>query len=98
MYWSFDNVTTIYDTHLSLSDAMIVECCKAIAPSCLSHTGAHEIIDFKPGNGHLPEIPKKLVILEVSNGLSTVGPAWFSGDPSDLHWFKSKPANVYKIG
>ena len=41
---------------------------------------------------------KKMVTLEVSNGLSTTGPAWFPGDPSDLHWFKNKPANVYKIG
>ena len=47
---------------------------KVLSHVDLKYTGEYEIKSFDPDNGYLPDVSKKLILIEVSNGLSTVGP------------------------
>lgn len=80
MYWRIDNSTyiTIQDRNGTLPIDTVVGCFKeAIIPILLHHL-SHTVLDFTATNDHLPDVPKKLIVFRVDNGLSTVGPVWAS--------------------
>jgi len=97
LYWKFDDFATYYDTKNILSEDDIIGIVKlALEHIELEYTGKYSINSFDPGNGHLLGVGKKLVIVEVSNGLIVVGPIWVSSPPEEM--FKKVPTSYYKIG
>ncbi len=95
--WSFDNYRTYWDVNGLTPEETFVDCIKeSLSHTDLKYTGKYEIKLFDPGNGYLPDVNKKLILIEVSNGLSTVGPTWSSGPPEEM--FKNKqPEASFKI-
>jgi len=97
MYWTFDELITFFDVSGDIPEKSIVESVKVILPENLTYTGGCTVQSFDPKNGHLPDTKKKLVIIDVSNGLSTVGPIWSSGTPEKQVQGKT-PKTYYKLG
>nr|QBK85967.1 MAG: hypothetical protein LCMAC101_05620 [Marseillevirus LCMAC101] len=97
LYWSFDNYRTFWDVNGLTPEKAFVDCAKeSLSHIDLKYTGNYEIKSFDPGNGYLPDVNKKLILIEVSNGLSAVGPIWSSGAPEEM--FKNKqPMGSFQI-
>ena len=96
MYWHYDEYFTLLFRD-EIAEEHLINAIKAITPKNVTYT-EYTIREFDPENGHLPGTKKMLVIFEVSDGLTNVGPAWVGGGTPEKHLKGKVPTGYYHIG
>lgn len=97
MYWTLDKYYTILFTPHDIEESdLLIKIIKIVMPKNLEYV-SHTISIFDPQNGHLPDVPKKLISFTVRNGLTQVGPVWAPAS-SPGEFLKNKiPTGYYSI-
>lgn len=96
MFWHNDEYFTVL-VNVEVPEDKIVGVIKCVAPQNVTHI-KHTIRDFDPKSKHLPETKKMLVVLEVSDGLTKVGPIWMGSVSPEEYLRDVVPSGYYKIG
>jgi hypothetical protein len=98
MFWRFDKYfTLLVDDGVELTEDQVVDMIKEIVPNVVTHAN-HSIRQFDPENNLFPDFRKMLVVLEVSDGLTKVGPYWVSSESPEQYLKGVVPNGCYKVG